>query len=170
MIKTSYKKAAVAAGIALGTALIIIQFIPSSVGTANPPVTGEPSWDAPETRATFMTACADCHSNETRYPWYSSIAPASWLIERDIQKGRKHFNISEWDRSQRGGEDAADEVQRGAMPIGPYLLMHPDANLTVQQKQRFVSGLMKTFGSEPGRESTETDTEPDNDRDNRKEN
>lgn len=127
--------------------MIVIQFIPSSFQRTNPPVTGEPPWSSPGTRATFMTACGDCHSNETVYPWYSRIAPVSWLVEKDVREGRRHFNISEWDRTARGGEDAAEEVQKGSMPVGPYLLLHPDANLNAAQKKIFVDGLMKTFGS-----------------------
>lgn len=150
MINVRFKKLFAITSITLVLALIIIQFIPSSFSRVNPPVTGEPAWDSPETRATFMTACADCHSNESRFPWYSRIAPGSWLIESDIREGRKHFNISEWDRSQRGADDAAEEVRRGAMPIGPYLLMHPEANLSASEKKRFVEGLHRTFGSEAG--------------------
>lgn len=133
---------------ALAVLFVVIQFIPSSFDRTAPPVTREPLWDAPQTRATFMTACGDCHSNETRYPWYSSIAPGSWLIENDIREGRAHFNVSEWDRSQRGGDEAAEEAQRGSMPIGPYLLLHPEANFNAAQKTAFVEGLRRTFGNE----------------------
>ncbi len=133
--------------IVLSVTFISIQFIPDTLPRENPPVSGEPKWDSPDTRATFFKACADCHSNETKFPWYSSVAPISWLIENDVKEGRKHFNISEWDRLQQGGEKAADEVQRGAMPNGPYLLMHPQTNLNIEEKKKFVEGLVKTFGS-----------------------
>lgn len=146
MIKPSYKRAGKALAAMLAGAFILIQFIPSSFDRTEPPVTAEPPWNSPETRSTFYTACGDCHSNRTVYPWYSRIAPGSWLIEQDIRKGRKHFNVSEWDRSQRGGEDAAGEVRKGSMPIGPYLLMHPEANFTAEQKLRFAEGLTATFG------------------------
>lgn len=122
----------------------LLQFIPGPDRT-NPPVTGEPPWDTPETRAMFVTACADCHSNQTVYPWYSTIAPVSWLVAHDVKEGREHFNISTWDRSTRGGEDAAEEVQRGSMPDGLYLLMHGDANFTAAEKKKFVEGLRRTF-------------------------
>ncbi len=145
MIKPLYKKFFKVLSISAGISLIIIQFIPSSFSRTNPPVTGEPAWDAPATRATFMKACGDCHSNETVYPWYSRIAPASLLIENDIKDGRRHFNISEWDKSECGGDDAAEEVQKGSMPIGLYLLMHSEANLNAAEKMKFVEGLQKTF-------------------------
>ena len=148
MIKPLYKKIFRATAIVTGIGFIAIQFIPSSFSRVNPPITGEPKWDSPETRVTFYKTCADCHSNESRFPWYSNIAPASWLVEQDIRKGRKHFNVSEWNISERGGEDAAEEVQKGAMPIGPYLLMHPGANLNPAEKKQFVEGLRKTFGGD----------------------
>ncbi len=146
MIKPQYKKLFRFVLIVFFVGFITIQFIPSSFSRINPPVTGEPKWDSPETRTTFLKTCADCHSNESRFPWYSSIAPVSWLIENDIRKGRKHFNVSEWNISERGGEKTTEEVQRGAMPIGPYLLMHPESNLTIAEKKKFLEGLMKTFG------------------------
>jgi hypothetical protein len=126
---------------------IVIQFIPLSLTHKNQPVTGEPQWNSPETRSTFFKACADCHSNETVFPWYSTIAPVSWLVESDISEGRKHFNISEWNQHNENGEKAAEEVQRGSMPSGLYLLMHSDANLNTADKKRFVEGLTATFGT-----------------------
>ena len=128
---------------------LAIQFIPSSFSRENPPITGEPQWNSPETRATFFQACADCHSNETKFPWYSTVAPVSWLIESDVQSGRRHFNISEWDRKKKNGDEAAEEVQRGSMPPGLYLLMHSSANLNAIEKKKFVEGLTATFGSSP---------------------
>lgn len=138
--------------ILIGTALlavvfIALQFVPSSLSHPNPPVTGEPKWNSPDTRMTFFKACADCHSNETIFPWYSNIAPVSWIIESDIREGRKHFNISEWDRHNENGDKAAEEVQRGSMPSGLYLLMHSSANLNTADKKRFVEGLTATFGT-----------------------
>ena len=147
MIKPGFKKAFTIVTLSAGIALVLIQFIPSSFSRTNPPVTCEPAWDSPATRATFMKACGDCHSNESVFPWYSRIAPASWLLEKDIRDGTKHFNISEWDKGTRGGNDAAEEVQKGSMPIGPYLLMHPEANLNAAEKKVFVEGLSATFNS-----------------------
>lgn len=145
MIKQQYKKIFTHVLLLACGAIVVAQFIPSSFSRINPPVTGEPLWDNPETRETFFRVCADCHSNNTVFPWYSTVAPASWIIESDVQEGRRHFNVSEWDRSRLGGSDAADEVRRGAMPVGPYLLMHPAANLNADEKKRFVDGLTRTF-------------------------
>jgi len=155
MIKQRYKKFFTIVLMVLSISFGAIQFIPSSFSRNNPPVTGEPKWDSPQTRSAFFTSCADCHSNESKFPWYSTIAPVSWMIESDIKEGRKHFNISEWDRSERGGDDAAEQVQKGAMPIGPYLFMHPETNLNVKEKKVFVEGLMKTFGGQENNEKEE---------------
>jgi len=143
-----FTKKNIVIGIAAITIVVIaIQFIPSSLPHINPPVTGEPKWNSPETRATFFKACADCHSNETVFPWYSNVAPISWLVENDIREGRNHFNISEWDKRTANGDEAAEEVQRGSMPSGLYLLMHADANLNAVDKKRFAEGLTATFGT-----------------------
>ncbi|MDP1678315.1 MAG: heme-binding domain-containing protein [Bacteroidota bacterium] len=137
--------------VSIGTMIILIvflliQFIPSSLPHKNPPVTGEPQWNSAETRSTFFKACADCHSNETVFPWYSTIAPVSWLVESDVRSGRKHFNISEWDQQEQKGDEAAEEVRHGSMPTGLYVLMHPQANLNAVEKKKFVEGLTATFG------------------------
>jgi hypothetical protein len=75
--------------------LVVIQFVP--VDRSNPPVTSEvPA--SPEARAVLRRACYDCHSNETVWPWYSKVAPVSWLVARDVHKGREELNFSTWDR------------------------------------------------------------------------
>lgn len=163
MFKPGFKKIFTIVSVSSGIALALIQFIPSSFSRMNPPVTGEPAWNAPSTRATFMKACGDCHSNESVFPWYSRIAPASWLVEKDIKDGRDHFNISEWDRSTRGGDDAAEEVQKGSMPIGPYLLMHPEANLNAAEKRIFVEGLKATFNNGPDTTGDQLHDDPEGD-------
>ena len=83
--------------IALVLLALLIQLIPYGRDHTNPPVMQEPQWDSPQTRALTKRACFDCHSNETVWPWYSNVAPVSWLIYRDVSKGREHFNFSEWD-------------------------------------------------------------------------
>ena len=68
-----------------------IQFVPYGKEHKNPEVLSVPQWDSPETKEFFNRACADCHSNETKWPWYSNIAPISWLVTHDVNKGREHF-------------------------------------------------------------------------------
>ena len=107
----------------LGT-LFVIQLVPYGRDHRNPPVTSEPTWDAPETRALARQACFDCHSNETEWPAYSRMAPVSWLIQRDVAKGRAVLNFSEWQRPQEKAKEAAEEVLEGEMP---YVSAHARA-------------------------------------------
>lgn len=122
--------------------LIIIQFIP--VDRTNPPVVREPNWDSPQTRAYAVRACFDCHSNETKWPAYSYIAPISWLVADDVMEGRKDFNMSDWKPGK--GDEAAKEVRKGDMPMWQYTLMHSEAKLTDAEKKEFIAGLIATFG------------------------
>lgn len=127
---------------------VAIQFIPYGRAHNNPPVVAEPKWDSPKTRELFFRACGDCHSNETIWPWYSNIAPISWLIQRDVVEGRAAFNVSEWGRGESEGEDAVETVQKGSMPPLIYTLMHPLARLSDREKQMLIQGLTATFGGE----------------------
>ena len=111
---------------------------------SNPPVENRVAWDSPQTKETFYEACADCHSHETRYPWYSYLAPASFLTSRNVYEGRLAFNVSFEDMGE--AEEAADEVLDGEMPPFDYLLLHPEADLTSEEKERFAEGLARTFG------------------------
>ncbi len=147
---TSLDARRIAAGALAGVMglLLLIQFIPYGRDHTNPPVIAEPAWDSPQTRALFFRACADCHSNETTWLWYSNIAPASWLITRDVMKGRAEFNVSEWGRPDNEGDDAAKLVQNGEMPPWFYLPLHPEANLSPVERQQLINGLLATFGGE----------------------
>ena len=75
--------------------LLLIQFIPYGHAHTNPPDTGEPNWDSPRTRELVVQACYDCHSNHTVYPWYSNIAPTSWLTQHDIDTARSYLNFTD---------------------------------------------------------------------------
>ena len=68
--------------------LVAIQFVPYGRPTPNPAVRREPNWDSPRTRELAVRACFDCHSNQTQYPWYSYVAPISWLVNNDIHEAR----------------------------------------------------------------------------------
>ena len=89
----------------------------------------------PPVGATLERACGDCHSHGTRWPWYSRVAPASWLVVEHVDHGRRHLNFSDWQGG--GGERARDplgaicrEVSDGRMPLPSYLLLHPQAQLS----------------------------------------
>lgn len=128
---------------------VAIQFIPYGKDHQNPPVITNPQWDSQQTKQLFENACANCHSHETIYPWYSNIAPVSWLIQRDVDEGREHFNISLLGIQKKNKlKDAAEEVEKGEMPPFFYLPLHPEAKLTPEQTKALASGLEKTFGKE----------------------
>jgi mono/diheme cytochrome c family protein len=126
--------------------LLVIQLVPYGRDHTNPPVVAEPAWDSPATRALFVRACADCHSNQTTWPWYSHVAPASWLISRDVVEGREKFNISMWGQQRNEGDEAAETVREGEMPLWFYLPLHSEAKLTPAEQQQFIVGLAATFG------------------------
>lgn len=126
---------------------LLIQLVPYGRNHTNPPVIQEPVWDSTQTQELFTRACADCHSNNTVWPWYSNVAPISWLVYNDTMKGRQEFNVSEWNRPQEGDE-AVEQVRKGEMPPAIYLPTHPEARLTVAEKELLMRGLQATFGGQ----------------------
>lgn len=127
---------------------LVLQLVPYGRSHTNPPVTGSPVWDSPRTQALFMTACGDCHSNQTQWPWYTNVAPASWLTQRHVDEGREKLNVSTWGSAEQDADHAAEMVRNGEMPPWDYLLMHPEARLSAADKQALADGLAATFGSE----------------------
>ncbi len=118
-------------------AVIGIQFI--KVEKTNPPVTGDIK--APEeVKYIFKKACYDCHSNETKWPWYSKYAPVSWLIADDVEEGRKHLNFSEWEtyddtKKSKKKSDIWEQINEDEMPIKMYTYLHPGSILDISQKK-----------------------------------
>jgi hypothetical protein len=129
---------------ALIALFIIIQLIPYGHDHTNPPVVSEPQWDGPRTRELAVAACFDCHSNESVWPWYSNIAPVSWLVYRDVIEGREYLNFSDWANCRGEGcspGEMAEAIFGGYMPPANYLITHPEARLTDAEKQELVTGL-----------------------------
>ncbi len=127
-------------------AAVLIQLVPFGRNHTNPPDAREPSWNSPETRELFHRACFDCHSNQTAWPWYSNVAPVSWLVQRDVNGGRSHLNFTEWDLPQRHAKDVTGQVKEGNMPPWFYLPMHPAARLSRAEKQALIDGAEKSLG------------------------
>lgn len=126
---------------------LAIQFIPYGRGHTNPAVVAEPQWDAPQTRELFFRTCSNCHSHETEWPWYSHVAPVSWLVQHDVDEGREHFNVSMWGVQRKNhGDEAAKEFRDGDMPPWFYLPAHPEAELDDDEHRQFLRGLIATFG------------------------
>jgi mono/diheme cytochrome c family protein len=128
----------------------VAQAVPYGRGHSNPPVTNEPAWDSPQTRALAVRACFDCHSNRTNWPWYSNIAPVSWLVQRDVDDGRSTLDFSRWDRAQDAGVgDIVEAVNGGGMPPWYYKLLHSRSRLSQAEKAQLVAGLQKTLRTSP---------------------
>jgi len=124
----------------------LIQLVPYGKDHTNPPVVNEPQWDSPATRDLVKRACFDCHSNETVWPWYSNVAPVSWLVARDVQEGRSKLNFSRWGQGRQQSLDEIIEViQNNEMPPAIYLLQHPEARLTADEKQALITGLQNSL-------------------------
>lgn len=129
---------------AIGVVVVLagLQLVPYGRDHDNPPVEVEPAWASERTRELAAVACADCHSNETVWPWYSNVAPASWLVQRDVEDGRAAWN---WSEATGDGDDAADEVLDGEMPPRRYTMAHPDARLSERERSDLAAGLELTF-------------------------
>ena len=132
-------------------AFVIIQFFP--IDKTNPPVDKGMDFISikniqPEIANTIRTSCYDCHSNETQYPWYSSIAPASWWLKNHINEGRSHLNFSifatyEPKRQIHKMEECVEMLEKHEMPLESYYLGHQDAKLTDVQRQDLIKYFKK---------------------------
>jgi len=124
---------------------VAIQLIPYGWDHTNPPVTATVTWDSGNTESLVRGACFDCHSNETRWPWYSYVAPVSWLVQSDVDEGRGKLNFSEGKLDNV--KEVGDEVSEGDMPPWYYRPMHRKSRLSSKEKQALVRGVKATFGN-----------------------
>jgi hypothetical protein len=129
-------------GIVMGALLGVAQFVRPSA--TNPPVQSDLVAPA-EVKSALRHACYDCHSNETEWPWYSAVAPASWMIRHDVSEGRRRLNFSEWADYASDPETAAQKLRRIATSVASgdmspryYRLLHADARLTAAQRETLI--------------------------------
>jgi Haem-binding domain len=133
-------------GFAIGIVLVIIQCIrPDRSAPAFDQSLGFARLPGADTSVTSILrrSCYDCHSFETQWPWYSAIAPASWLVANDVQGGRRHLNFSIWakyadSRKIQSLEDIHDEISDGGMPLPQYLFLHPGARLSQAERETLL--------------------------------
>lgn len=137
--------------IAVGIAalLVLIQLIPYGHSRANPAVSRAVKWDSPQTQRLFAGACQDCHSNLTRWRWYDKFAPGSWLVQNDIQGGRRQLNVSEWDKPQPGVDEVLKLIESGSMPPLQYKVAHAAARLSASERRRLAEGIRATYAADP---------------------
>lgn len=136
-------------------AFIAIQLVP--VNRTNPPVQGDFRGSA-EVVSVLRRACYDCHSNETVWPWYSRVAPLSWVIAHDVNEGRAALNFSTWTQLSPAKQAEAikeswEAVAEGEMPTWYYVALHPEAKLSANDQ----SVLRAWSGSVAGREERGND-------------
>ena len=128
-----------------------LQLVPYGRNHVNPPDGTLVAFDSPATEELAKKACFDCHSNRTKWPWYSNIAPISWRIQGHVDEGREKLNFTAFDPASKDMAEAAgeagEEVADGKMPLNDYLLAHPEARLTAAEKQALIAGLDRTFAA-----------------------
>lgn len=155
--------------IALVVLFLIAQFIrpdtslPNSEAGQDLILQTEPSVEVADL---LRASCYDCHSNETKYPWYVSITPVNWWMQQHVNEGREEFNMSEWGGhkakwQRHKSEEAVELVKKGEMPLDSYTWGHPEARLSDGQRAAltsYFSELMMAIpdqrdGREPSHES-----------------
>ena len=135
--------------IALGGIAMVALLQLTNPPRTNPPVIQDftaANSPPPEVAALLHAACYDCHSHVTRWPWYSKVAPMSWLISSDVTEGRKHLNLSNWpveqpERVVKWLDNMEDEIGNGEMPPKKYTTIHADARLTAAQRKVLTDWL-----------------------------
>lgn len=134
-------------GLAVVLVLIIMQFF--TIDKTNK--IADPSKDLiaitkpnQEVAEILKTSCYDCHSNQTRYPWYANIAPVSWWLKSHVDEASEHLNFSNWGnyslkKQDHKLEELYEEVEEGEMPLPSYTWLHNEANLSEEQKEKLIT-------------------------------
>ncbi|MGI8782164.1 MAG: heme-binding domain-containing protein [Acidobacteriota bacterium] len=118
--------------------LLVGQFVRPE--KTNPPVDPTRTLEAraqvpPEVQSILQRSCKDCHSYLTRWPWYSHVAPTSWIVASDVEEGREQWNMSDWARNDARKadqilEEICEEIEAGKMPLRSYTLAHRGTSLS----------------------------------------
>ena len=138
-----FRKLALMILVALVAVFVLIQFKVAPL--TNPPSKGELS-APPEVEAILKRSCFDCHSNQTNWPWYSHVAPISWMVVRHVESGRKQMNFSEWGEyfpttRKRKLQWMQRALHDEVMPLWSYRMMHPDARLSDDDRARLLEWI-----------------------------
>jgi len=126
--------------------LVIIQFF--RIDKSHPPIDQKKDFitftKAPAEIGTLVkNACYDCHSYETKYPWYFNVAPVSWLLKNHVNEGRRHVNFSLWrdydkEKQAKRLDHCTEMINEGEMPLSAYVMMHSEADLSAAQKKELT--------------------------------
>lgn len=136
-----------------GLALVVMQLFP--VDRSNPPEEGPLVIQDAAVADIVERACADCHSHDTTWPWYSRVAPVSWWLVSHVEEGREHVNFSAWEgqtaeEKDHKLEEVVEYVEDGEMPLASYKLGHPEARITDQEREaliRWANALRDELGA-----------------------
>ena len=133
----------------LVAALLLAQLVPYGHAHDNPRPTQQARFASAQDQRLFATACGDCHSDQTRWPWYSNVAPVSWLVQHDVEDGRGSFNVSAWDTRQPGLDEVVGNIEHGSMPPWQYKIIHGDARLSSAKKAQLVAAMRRLYQHDP---------------------
>lgn len=130
---------------------LLIQLVPYGRDHTNPPATDPVTFQTASQKQIFASACQDCHSNDTTWWWYSNIAPASWLIQDDVDGGRSNMNLSEWNKPQPELDEIKEVISKGEMPPLKYKIApnHADARLSDKEKADLIAGFEQLYATNP---------------------
>lgn len=138
-----------------------LQLVPYGWWHSNPQVVRDAPWPNAASAEVARTSCYSCHSNETDWPLYSYIAPMSWLVRRDVERGRDELNFSDWARFSDEADDAAEVIESGAMPPDRYTAIHRAAKLTAEERGVLTAALAEMSDERDGGDSGHNDREDD---------
>jgi heme-binding protein len=136
-----------ALGILVG-AFVLLQLVPYGHDHGAPPTTKRASLPGAADRIA-AGACKDCHSNATRWPWYTNVAPASLLVVNDVKGGRSRMNLSRWDKPQPDLAEIVRAIDGHGMPPVQYKLIHGDSRLSTAQRRTLIAGFRALYAADP---------------------
>jgi mono/diheme cytochrome c family protein len=134
--------------VALGL-LLLAQAVPYGRDHADPTATKPVALTSARAERLFTQACGDCHSDRTRWPWYSNVAPMSWLVQKDVDEGRGILNVSEWDKPQPDVGEVVEQIRGGGMPPWQYKLIHGDADLSKGDRAFLAAAMTELYRRNP---------------------
>lgn len=126
---------------------VLIQAVPYGRDHTNPPIKTKPAWTSVKVEQLATAACADCHSNATRWPWYTNVAPISWLVQKDVDEGRSKLN---WSEGCAEAGEVRDVIKEGEMPPLQYTIKHADARLSKSDRRVLGAGLAASIANASG--------------------
>ena len=127
----------------------LIQVVPYGRAHGNPPVTEAAKFPDAQSQRIFTDSCGDCHSNLTKWPWYSNVAPMSWLVQNHVDEGRSKFNVSEWNKPQPELGEIESQIRSGEMPPWNYTLIHKNADLSSVEQRELIAALAEIYAKNP---------------------